>query len=238
MKPVTIAVPLAETCSRSTSDAKLALHCQNSDSKIPSSHPCPPLSVKAMPHLTHSIHTCRATSAGPVRVFSKLVLLCWDGNFPPKCHLLPQPLPFVFLGSGDTPAFPLSCCFLGLGFVVLSCFSFRNKLNSPWAILSEWEKEPFGSWWFNQANPVTSLSCDQWELIPSPPVQGGVAAKKHKLEGQDRSSSSFVVSENMVIPAASKHGSDLWPGRNLEIFSKRFCAVGGKVDVSTLGWGC
>lgn len=81
---------------------------------------------------------------------------------------------------------------------------------------------------------MTSLSCDQWELIPSPPAQGGVAAKKHKLEswkGRTDLPPPFVVSENMVIPAAPKHGGDLWPGRNLEIFSKRFPAVGGKVDV-------
>lgn len=35
----------------------------------------------------------------------------------------------------------------------------------------------------------------------------------------------------MVTPAALKHRGNLWPGRNLEIFSKWFPAVGGKVDV-------
>lgn len=83
-----------------------------------------------MLRFTRIIHTCR-TSAGRVGVSSKLVLLCWEGNFPSKCQLLPQSLPFVVPRAGDTPAFPCVLLVVGLrGFIFLFPFSFWNKLNS------------------------------------------------------------------------------------------------------------
>lgn len=151
------------------------------------------------------------------------------------CPLFPQELETHLL-------FRVRSWLLGLGF--LFCFSFWNKLNSLWAILSKREREPFGLWWFNQANPVTSLSCDQWEPIPSPPARGGVPAKKHKpesamLDGQGRSSFS--------VCCVREHGDSCWsktrrwplarkePGK---YFQSDFLRWGGKWMQETLGRGC
>lgn len=176
---------------------------------------------RPMLHFTHIIHTCRTTSAPHVRVFSELVLLCWEGNFPSKCQLLPRSLPFVFPRAPDTPAFPCVLLVVGLGglFVFLFCVSFWNKLNSLWAILCKGE------------NP---LACGdlikQTPWPPFPAISGNRSLlHQHGVELQLKNTSlktlcwmgradlpsPFVVSENTVIPAGPKHGDDLWPGRNL-----------------------
>lgn len=190
--------------------------------KLPSPAPnCLNRTRRPMLHFTHIIHTCRTTSAGRVRVLSKLVLLCWEGNFPSKCQLLPQSLPFVFPRARDTPAFLSVLWVVGLGVCFLFCFSFWNKLNSLWAILSERERENL-------------LACGdlikQTPWPPFPAISGNrPLLHQHGVELQLKNTSlkalcwmgradlpsPFVVSENTVIPADPKHGDDLWPGRNL-----------------------
>lgn len=115
-----------KTSSRSTDQAKLAPQCQNLPWKcLQAAFACPKLlnhTRRPMLHFTRLTHTCKD---------NKLWLCPSLPNFPSKCQLPPQSLPFVFPGARDTPAVPCVLLVAGLSIWFFVLLFFLEQIKQP-----------------------------------------------------------------------------------------------------------